>query len=341
MTDITPVNYYYASAAALKEMSDLFSRLETSLSNYSQATATGFSDSKKRHDFTSDVYRLIHNMEYQFSKRADIEADKTTNWTLLENLKTAAKEFAHKLNSGTLPTDADKSDLQTKLTAAKAILIGGDFSAYQNVGIQTPQDAEFNKRLSVMDFTYYYYSRTGEAGLNHELGQLGDAMDLTRRLMTVSNRLDRVMSHNPNTTSDADFINEDGALTGEWDTKFNNIEANKNAYQVLQEVKLELQLLKPQFTGDREEAINNVLAVIEKDWSATASQKADLKALWENDNARRKVSDLITTNQTFNDINKQKLRKAMFLYQEFIKSAGSVMDRIFESLRGIASRISR
>ncbi|MDA8773676.1 hypothetical protein N9N03_00925 [Chlamydiia bacterium] len=338
MTDITPVNYYYASAAALKEMSDLFTRLQTSLVGYAQAT--GFADSKLRHDFTSDVYRLIHNMEYQFSKRADIEADKTTNWTKLENLKTAAKDFVQKLNSGSLPTDTEKTDFLTKLNLGKTILIGGNFSSYQNVGIQNPQDAEFNKRLSVMDFTYYYYSRTGEAGLNHELGQLGDAMDLTRQLMTVSNRLDRVMSHNPNTTTGADFINEDGHLTGAWDGQFNNIEASKNAYQVLQEVKLELQLLKPQFTGDREEAINNVLAVIEKDWTAT-TQKADLKALWENDNARRKVSDLITTNQTFNDINKQKLRKAMFLYQEFIKSAGSVMDRIFESLRGIASRISR
>ena len=67
----------------------------------------------------------------------------------------------------------------------------------------------------------------------------------------------------------------------------------------------------------------------------------DLKDIWEDSTLRRKVNDLLTSISSQSDIEKQNLRKAMFIYQEFIKSSGSIMDRIFEAGRSIASRIAR
>lgn len=53
------------------------------------------------------------------------------------------------------------------------------------------------------------------------------------------------------------------------------------------------------------------------------------------------VSNAITHGQGINDTNKQKLKKTMFIYEEFIKSAGTVMEKISEMIKGIAQRVGR
>jgi hypothetical protein len=65
------------------------------------------------------------------------------------------------------------------------------------------------------------------------------------------------------------------------------------------------------------------------------------KSFWEDPALRRQVNDLQTNLSSQNDVEKQNLRKAMFIYQEFIKSAGTVMDRVYDAIKGIASRIGR
>ncbi|MFT4552759.1 MAG: hypothetical protein ACI9S8_001385, partial [Chlamydiales bacterium] len=51
------------------------------------------------------------------------------------------------------------------------------------------------------------------------------------------------------------------------------------------------------------------------------------------------LSAAITHGQGVNDVLKQNLKKTMFVYQEFIKSAGTVMEKIAEMVKGMASRI--
>jgi len=53
------------------------------------------------------------------------------------------------------------------------------------------------------------------------------------------------------------------------------------------------------------------------------------------------ISTAVTFGQSLNDELKHSLKKTMFVYQEFIKSAGSVMDKIAELIKGIAQRLAR
>lgn len=73
----------------------------------------------------------------------------------------------------------------------------------------------------------------------------------------------------------------------------------------------------------------------------SANDIRNLARVWMDPTLRADVAEALASAQSQNDIQKQNLRKAMFIYQEFIKSAGSVMDRIFEATKNIASRIGR
>lgn len=53
------------------------------------------------------------------------------------------------------------------------------------------------------------------------------------------------------------------------------------------------------------------------------------------------VSKAITHGQSVNDSSKQELKKVMFIYQEFIKSAGGILDKISEIIKKLAQHVER
>jgi hypothetical protein len=67
--------------------------------------------------------------------------------------------------------------------------------------------------------------------------------------------------------------------------------------------------------------------------------RSDIHHLFNDEGFTQHISTAITHGQGVNDTLKQNLKKTMFVYQEFIKSAGTVMDKIAEIVKGMASRI--
>lgn len=53
------------------------------------------------------------------------------------------------------------------------------------------------------------------------------------------------------------------------------------------------------------------------------------------------VSKAITHGQSVNDSSKQELKKVMFIYQEFIKSAGGILDKVSEIIKKLAQHVER
>jgi hypothetical protein len=62
---------------------------------------------------------------------------------------------------------------------------------------------------------------------------------------------------------------------------------------------------------------------------------------FNDENFQQFVSNAITHGQTSNDQFKQKLKKTMFIYQEFIKSAGTIMEKISEMIKNMANKVGR
>lgn len=206
--------------------------------------------------------------------------------------------------------------------------------------------ASWSQRPAIQDNVYYNYSRAGEADLNNQLGQLGDAMDDLNYVLRFTNQIDSVLSVNPRDSSGDSYVDEEGLLSSGFNdsTDLDNFAGSgMNATRYLNAAFESLKDFRSAFASGTSvrSAIDEVVDIIGDYNTSSSSSKNDLKPLWEDTTLRRKVNDLLTSVSSQSDVEKQNLRKAMFIYQEFIKSSGSVMDRIFEAGRSIASRIAR
>lgn len=305
----------------------------------------------------------------------------------------------------------------------------------------------FNRSWDIQDRVFFEYSKTGEADLNTQLGQLGDALDSLSRVIQVVNKIDLAISVNPRNSSGTSLVNADSTLestfysdgaddlfiggtsvsvenstaintTSNTITSANNGFANGdrvivnssatapggltsgntyyivgvsgnsfqlsstsggagidfssagtgtltltkqiNAMKYIYQAMGELTQLQGTFASGTSvrTAINTVLSSlnsygVDSSWgsavdpdqtgaaAAWATGTHPFKSLWESDTFRRQVNDLQTNLSSQNDVQKENLRKAMFIYQEFVKSAGTVMDRVYDAIKGIASRIGR
>jgi hypothetical protein len=72
-----------------------------------------------------------------------------------------------------------------------------------------------------------------------------------------------------------------------------------------------------------------------------AETKDKIYKLFNDEAFQLHLTNSINHGQSVNDTAKQNLKKTMFIYQEFIKSAGTVMDKVSEMIKGMASRIGR
>lgn len=262
--------------------------------------------------------------------------DVATNYAALQSAVSAAKQGYDGYKAGS----TSLSELDDLLDAVKTALspVTSDLSAWSN-------------RPAIQDNVFYNYSRAGEADLNNELGQLGDAMDDLNLVLRFTNKIDTVMSINPRDTSGESYVNAEGLLGNNFENSADLLDvagSGNNALKYLQDAYGELNILKDGFASGSSvrDAIDEVLAILDSTYNISTmnvsdSNLDDLKPIWEDSTLRRKINDLLTSVSSQSDIEKQNLRKAMFIYQEFIKSSGSIMDRIFEAGRSIASRIAR
>lgn len=306
--------------------------------------------------------------------------------------------------------------------------------------------ADFGRKWAIQDRVYYEYSKTGEADLNNQLGQLGDALDTLSHVINITNNIDLALSVQPRNSSGNTLVNSDSNLTSDFYTSgdddlyvsintvsatvdattvssntitstahgfssgdrvilnssgtapggtttgtvyyiksattdtfqlstYSNLSSTvditsigsgyisltkqKNAMQYTYDAAYNLDQLKTAFaTGTAvRDSIDAVLAALNgygvltsSNWNTAADPASTsgsgiwnttFRNFWQDTTLRRKVNDLQTNLSSQNDVEKQNLRKAMFIYQEFIKSAGTVMDRVYDAIKGIASRIGR
>lgn len=246
------------------------------------------------------------------------------------------------------PTAANKTAVKTAITS-----------------METQNDAfklmlpTLLKSWSIQDRVFYEYSKTGEADLNTQLGMLGDALDSISRVIDVINDIDLALSIHPRSASGASLVAADGTLestyysSGAASLMINNATPPVNAAQYTYNAYQQLIALKNGFPAGSSvySAIGDVQAALENagvtSWNGAPAPgnhviwTGSFKAFWENQTLRREVNDLQTTLSSQNDVEKENLRKAMFIYQEFVKSASTIMDRVYDAVKGIASRISR
>lgn len=146
------------------------------------------------------------------------------------------------------------------------------------------------------------------------------------------------------------------------------------AIDVLKSVQSQLGAVAAQFTqgSDQYQAIQKVITYLNNynvsSWSATnqsdwydtdtpdtssgdeyykesypsgTSAPTNFARLFNDDAFRKSISDALSTAQSQNDVQQQNLRKAEFLYEEFVKSAGDIMDRIYQSIQNVVQKISQ
>lgn len=238
----------------------------------------------------------------------------------------------------------DDSALESALLDVQSAAIGA-------LGTTT----DLKVRLPVQDMVFYNYSRAGEADLNNQLGQLGDAMDSLNTVLRFVNNIDLVLSINPKNSSGDSYINEEGELGEnffESPDLLNVAGSGKDARIYVRDAFENLLALQQGFDPESSvyQSVQDVVDIMSSsvdvaNWNESTSWEGatadSFQALWQDNTLRRKINDLLTSLSSQNDVEKQNLRKAMFLYQEFVKSSGSVLDRIFEAVRSIASRIAR
>lgn len=268
--------------------------------------------------------------------------------SLIEQVKAV---LAAKNTYQSAPTAGNLSALKSALTAINVV----NFTVMVN---------SLSKLWSTQEKVYYEYSRAGEAELNTQLGLLGDALDALSQVIDIVNQVEVVLSINP-TNGTVSQVKYDGTLTTDYYEKApasfilsdpNGGSTPINAAVYAYNAYTNLNALKSNFANNP--TIYNAIQTVLSDlgtagvpgWGSVTDPvenspstfwACDFKLFWENTTWRQNVNNLQTTLSSQNDVQKQNLRQAMFIYTEFIKSASLVMDRVYDAMKAIAGRISR
>lgn len=290
---------------------------------------------------------------------------------------------------------ANQASISTALTALRNQLVNPSTGA---LGVTL--------RTNTSDMVFYQYSRAGEAGLNVQLGQLGDAIDSLNQAVTQLNRIEGILAISPG----QNFVDDRGELLSYYSTtananasgaptdprnssiffnsvtQFQNAELvpgsttqYNNAIGVLKDTMTQLTSVMNQFTpgSDQYQAMQKVVNMLSgygvAGWNSTnpPTFSAQPNNNWFDTNApdanagdefyasnpsvnpknfirlfndgtfRKAVSDALSTSQSQNDVQQQNLRKSQFLYEEFVKSAGDIMDRIYQAIQNIIQKIAQ
>lgn len=105
---------------------------------------------------------------------------------------------------------------------------------------------------------------------------------------------------------------------------------------------MQMHLLNKAFESKQDDTFFSYIGILgNRDSPADIAEKIqeDLYHIFNDEGFSGNLSEAITHGQGVNDTLKQNLKKTMFVYQEFIKSAGTVMEKIAEMVKGMASRI--
>lgn len=333
---IQEISQNVATQATLTDYESFLTGLDAQLLDTGTAYDASTADSAGR-AMTFAEFKLKDLQNSGLVNMYDTTSDNVaTNFAALQSAVSAAKLGYEGYQAGTTTL----SSLDSLLDAVKTALnpVTTDLGAWSS-------------RPAIQDNVFYNYSRAGEADLNNELGQLGDAMDDLNLVLRFTNKIDTVMSINPRDNSGESYVNAEGNLSSGFHNSTDLLDvagSGNNALKYLQDAYSELNILKDGFASGStvRDAIDEVIGILEDTYGVSTMNVSDgnlssLKQIWQDSTLRRKINDLLTSVSSQSDIEKQNLRKAMFIYQEFIKSSGSIMDRIFEAGRSIASRIAR
>lgn len=257
--------------------------------------------------------------------------------------------------------------------------------------------SSITRRGNTQDYVFYQYSRAGEAGLNVQLGQLGDAISALNQAVTQLNRVEAALAVNPG----QNLLNYRGELMSFYNTTPSTATADQatsassNLYyynqvpgflqaelapgsatsylsviDVLQSTITQLTAVANLFPAgsDQYQAIETVLTQLNNygvsGWSngntaswfdtiapnpnngdgfynGSSPTPKNFARMFMDDTFRKAVSDALATAQSQNDVQQQNLRKAQFLYQEFVKSAGDIMDRIYQATQAVIQKIAQ
>lgn len=412
-----------ATSANVLEMKGVAATLQ----NYA-ASFTGLSADQVAN--LSRIYLELQNARRMaFSNIAD-----SNNYfdTLIQDLAPISAAY-NSYKIGALPWSSVQSALTT-FGNNNAII--DNFNTFVNA---------FQHGWEIQDRVYFEYSKAGEAELNNQLGQLGDALDTISHAINIINKIDIALSIHPVNSVGTTLIENDSNLSNNFyasgsaggaaslyipldsftldastnvsnSTTFNlsgctlaagdqvifsctgntngtlingntyyvtgngpsfglsltsggtsttvsgctgtiNLARQINAMQYTYNARQELAAIQSGFPAEGTvfSAIADVLTFLDNHsvnsstWSGASSPDANtgnawsnnFAGFWEDTTLRSKVNNLETELSSQNDVQKQNLRKALFLYQEFVKSAGTVMDRVYDIIKGIASRIGR
>jgi hypothetical protein len=329
-------------------------------------TGTGVSDSNAA-SYASSLDVLYQ--ELQDAKRNQLSLLTPTASTSLDGL--LAKLTTVSASYQAYKTDPSASNL-TNLTNTVKGITEADVATFKK------SITDLGHLWSLQDQIFYEYSKTGESALNDQLGQLGDALDTLSRVIDTTNQIDMSLSVNPQTSDGRSLVRADGNLNANYAAEgfgsLNNIAGSSyNAAQYAYQAYNQLVALSKGFdpissTGKSIQAtLDGLVAAGVNGWGSVANPTAGTSSsdpiwgqtipndgkpdvsfvsgafakYWQNQTLRRSVSDLLTTLSSENDIQKQNLRQAMFIYQEFIKSASEVMDRVYDAIKSASSRIAR
>ncbi len=196
-------------------------------------------------------------------------------------------------------------------------------------------------RPAIQDFLVTNYAMAGESLLQKDLGETADAMARAETLLTALNKIEEVIALNiPNITKDltfsgtADISNAKVQLSGasaKFKAGYSAIQSLLNSGRISKAYQPQIQsvLQAPHALS----AYNKLVA------GSNIPATSYLLLWWQGNKASEVNNTAITAFENVNDTLKQELKKAILIYQEFVKSASSVMSKLNQIVKASAQQI--
>jgi hypothetical protein len=197
--------------------------------------------------------------------------------------------------------------------------------------------AKILKRPALQDTVFFQYALTGEGQLQRELGTVADQMKLAEDIITALTTISKIISLNVAVNRKIE-VSDDDAKTTILDNKGYLLDG----YKMLKEIYNSGRIMDL----DRRTTINSVLhlasatvSLLNKEGSSVASETKVLCSWWGGNKASSLNNNALTQWENQNTTLKNNLKKAVFVYQEFVKSASSVMRKLNQIVKTAAQDV--
>lgn len=205
--------------------------------------------------------------------------------------------------------------------------------AISHEGVLIYPSAQVLKNPALQDAVFFQYALTGEGQLQRELGETADQMKTAEDVLTGLNLVSKILAVEAGVDMHIHLT-----ASGE-STVYTNRGYLLSGYSMLKIIYDSGRIVD----ADRREMIASVLRLASHAVSlinkGDATAKAQLASWWNGNKASNLNNNAISQWENQNDTLKQQLKKAIFIYQEFIKSASSVMRKLNQIVKMAAQDI--